>query len=92
MYNDQPDVGDPGSDYGHTKGVVGVGDSSSFWLVHSVPNFPQSTGSSKFFFPSTETDYGQVCLDSARQPLSPTPSVQPTDVDWGKGANRKLWR
>jgi hypothetical protein len=60
MYNDQPDNASPGSDYGHTKGVVAVGDTTSFWLVHSVPNFPSSSGSGKFFFPSTETDFGQV--------------------------------
>lgn len=64
MYNDQPDNGTPGSDFGHTKGVVAVGPSTSFWLLHSTPNFPSSSGLPKFYFPQAEIKFGQTFLCS----------------------------
>eukprot|EP00039_Didymoeca_costata_P030550 m.30147 g.30147 ORF g.30147 m.30147 type:complete len:351 (-) comp8177_c0_seq1:52-1104(-) len=62
MYNDQPDNGNPGSNYGHTKGVMGVGFNAAFWLLHSTPNFPSSSGQPKFYFPPGEIEYGQTFL------------------------------
>jgi deoxyribonuclease-2 len=62
MYNDQPDNANPGSNYGHTKGVVGVSETSSFWLLHSTPNFPSSDNLPKFAFPEAEIIYGQTFL------------------------------
>eukprot|EP00039_Didymoeca_costata_P024816 m.11579 g.11579 ORF g.11579 m.11579 type:complete len:366 (+) comp4480_c0_seq1:117-1214(+) len=61
MYNDQPDNAKPGAQYGHTKGVVGVGK-SPFWLLHSTPRFPSSDGEPKFYFPENEIKYGQTFL------------------------------
>ena len=59
MYNDQPDEGNPGTAYGHTKGVFAPG---SFYLLHSTPHFPSSSGKSDFYFPESETTYGQTFL------------------------------
>eukprot|EP00040_Diaphanoeca_grandis_P013819 m.69802 g.69802 ORF g.69802 m.69802 type:complete len:344 (+) comp24144_c1_seq1:107-1138(+) len=60
LYNDEPDDGTASSSYGHTKGVIGMGSSSSFWILHSTPKFPPSKGT--WEFPVTETIYGQTFL------------------------------
>ncbi len=65
--NDQPDNAQPSSSYGHTKGVVGVGD-RPFWLLHSTPNFPSSDGKGNFYFPEEEIIYGQTFLCVAFDP------------------------
>lgn len=65
MYNDEPPNGGTSSIYGHTKGVVGIGEGSTgggFWLLHSTPKFPDTTGSARFWFPESETTYGQTFL------------------------------
>lgn len=64
MYSDQPDNGNPGRHYGHTKGVVSVDGASSFFIMHSTPNFPSSDGRKGFYFPEGEITYGQtfICL------------------------------
>jgi len=40
MYNDETPDGKSSSSRGHTKGVVGSTQDGAFWLVHSVPSFP----------------------------------------------------
>lgn len=45
--------------YGHTKGVLAFDGSTGFWLVHSVPRFPQANDWS---YPEDETIYGQSFL------------------------------
>jgi deoxyribonuclease-2 len=64
LYNDEPDVGTASSSYGHSKGVVSVDPASGtgFFLSHSTPKFPSSTGDTQFYFPATETTYGQTFL------------------------------
>ena len=63
LYNDEPDVGTASSSYGHTKGVLTEdGSSGGFWIVHSTPKFPASSGKAAFYFPETEIIYGQTFL------------------------------
>ena len=64
LYNDQPDVGDASSTYGHTKGVVAAAPDhkSGLWIVHSTPHWPASTGKARFYFPDSEKIYGQTFL------------------------------
>ena len=63
LYNDEPDNAQPSSNYGHCKGVLGVGDSQGFWLSHSTPLFPNSNAKS-FTWDSGEDTYGQtfICM------------------------------
>jgi deoxyribonuclease-2 len=35
---------------------------AGFWLTHSTPKFPASSGSSQFYFPASETIYGQTFM------------------------------
>jgi deoxyribonuclease-2 len=60
---DQTPDGSQHSSNGHTKGVVGLDANSGFWLVHSVPRFPnETTTTPDYFYPEWETDYGQSFL------------------------------
>jgi len=63
MYNDQYPDGTTSSTYGHSKGVVGFDGSSGFWLIHSVPRWPE-TQASTYEFPDNERIYGQnfICI------------------------------
>uniref|UniRef100_UPI00358EC861 deoxyribonuclease-2-alpha-like n=1 Tax=Myxine glutinosa TaxID=7769 RepID=UPI00358EC861 len=62
LYNDQPPTNITASNsLGHTKGVVVVGKSSGFWLVHSTPDFPPKAGQ-PFVWPHTALHYGQSFL------------------------------
>lgn len=45
-YNDEPPNAKGNSKYGHLKGVVVADKSSGFWLVHSVPLYPNITSKS----------------------------------------------
>ena len=47
---------------GHTKGVLHVGSDGGFWLVHSTPKWPLSTTVKNFYFPDSETKFGQTFL------------------------------
>jgi len=42
FYNDQTPAGAESSSRGHTKGVVGLTQAGGFWLVHSVPAYPNN--------------------------------------------------
>jgi len=63
FYNDQKPNGDTSSSRGHTKGVVGLTQAGGFWLVHSVPGFPEYVANG---YPGYDAapDYGQsfLCL------------------------------
>lgn len=63
FYNDQPPYDDHKANEGHTKGIV-VGDiKGGFWLIHSVPQFPQVTVESfAYKYPLTGKKYGQSFL------------------------------
>jgi len=61
MYDDQPPTGTASTSYGHTKGDIAFDSTSGFWLVHSVPQYPNATG--PFSFPqSGSITYGQSFL------------------------------
>jgi len=62
LYNDQPPTGTATDTYGHTKGVVSFDSSGGFWLVHSVPRFPDPTGQPYAGYPGYAKDYGQSFL------------------------------
>lgn len=45
FYNDQPpDDEQVSSSYAHAKGVIAFDERQGFWLIHSVPHFPPSSG------------------------------------------------
>ena len=63
LYNDQPPSKTVGSQYGHSKGVVGVASRSALWIIHSTPHWPLDVGAAnQWDFPSTETIYGQTFM------------------------------
>uniref|UniRef100_A0A0G4HLC1 Uncharacterized protein n=1 Tax=Chromera velia CCMP2878 TaxID=1169474 RepID=A0A0G4HLC1_9ALVE len=48
---------------GHSKGVIAMAPSGGFWLLHSVPTWPDSGSGSKYAgFPESQTVYGQSFL------------------------------
>jgi len=61
MYNDETPDGSTHSSYGHTKGDLGFDDSTGFWLVHSVPRWPEQPPH-YYFYPDNEKSYGQSML------------------------------
>jgi len=62
MYNDDyPNGGNP-SNKGHSKGVVAFDRTGGYWLVHSIPRFPQPYSAGGFQFPNEERIYGQTFL------------------------------
>lgn len=62
FYNDEPPVGStPSSNSAHAKGVMASDGTSGFWLIHSVPKFPDLTAVD-FTFPSGGEIYGQTFL------------------------------
>ena len=64
LYNDQvPGRAVSTDSYGHAKGVVAFDGKTGLWLVHSVPNFPNSSGEG-YGWPESGKKNGQVffCL------------------------------
>ncbi|XP_071491461.1 plancitoxin-1-like [Diadema antillarum] len=61
MYNDEFPNGTKSFDGGHTKGDVAFDQESGFWLIHSVPKFPNSSDQS-YEWPSNAETYGQSML------------------------------
>eukprot|EP00057_Strongylocentrotus_purpuratus_P002941 XP_003725561.2 PREDICTED: LOW QUALITY PROTEIN: plancitoxin-1 [Strongylocentrotus purpuratus] len=46
---------------GHTKGTVAFDNESGFWLVHSVPKFP-NVAKNRYVWPSNARNFGQSML------------------------------
>jgi len=61
MYNDESPDGSTHSSYGHTKGDVAFDDNTGFWLIHSVPRWPEAPPAS-YDYPDKEKSYGQSFL------------------------------
>ncbi len=59
-YNDEPPTERPISSDGHTKGVVVADEQSGFWLIHSVPRYPDY--STTYSYPDSGRHYGQSFL------------------------------
>jgi len=64
IYNDEPTNENKSFTMGHTKGIVVADNSSGFWLVHSVPKFPQLPyqNNNSYTYPRTGVRYGQSFL------------------------------
>eukprot|EP00696_Hemimastix_kukwesjijk_P008087 gnl/Hemi2/20234_TR6706_c1_g1_i1.p1 gnl/Hemi2/20234_TR6706_c1_g1~~gnl/Hemi2/20234_TR6706_c1_g1_i1.p1 ORF type:complete len:404 (-),score=142.26 gnl/Hemi2/20234_TR6706_c1_g1_i1:1000-2211(-) len=61
MFNDEPpNQAARGSD-GHTKGVIGWDNESGFWLIQSIPKYP-NVGASYDYPGSSSLQYGQSLL------------------------------
>ncbi|XP_070581879.1 plancitoxin-1-like [Ptychodera flava] len=60
MYNDEWPSGKK-TDRGHTKGDLCLDKSSGFWMVHSVPQFPDFSNST-YFWPDNGLNNGQTFL------------------------------
>ncbi|XP_023029626.2 deoxyribonuclease II [Leptinotarsa decemlineata] len=60
LYNDEPPNENKNSNKGHTKGVVMADMTGGFWVVHSVPNFPEM--GSSYAYPENGVVYGQSFL------------------------------
>ncbi|CAH1113580.1 unnamed protein product [Psylliodes chrysocephalus] len=60
LYNDEPPNGQTSSIKGHTKGVVAADNNGGFWMIHSVPKFPEISNS--YSFPQSGSVYGQTFL------------------------------
>lgn len=69
-YNDEPPTGRPIGSDGHTKGIVVADRHSGFWLIHSVPRYPDY--STNYSYPHSGRTYGQsfLCI-----------SVNSTEID-----------
>lgn len=62
-YNDESSNGKTDGTDGHSKGVVVANNSLGFWLVHSVPKFPQTPyQKNSYAYPKTAVKFGQSFL------------------------------
>lgn len=64
VYNDEPTNGKVTFTLGHSKGIVVADNSTGFWLVHSVPKFPQLPyqNNNSYSYPNTGIKFGQSFL------------------------------
>lgn len=72
VYNDEPTNIPMKSTVGHSKGVLAADNSTGFWLVHSVPKFPQLPyQQNSYMYPSTGVKYGQsfLCMSMLAEEL-----------------------
>lgn len=62
LYNDEP-AGKGGASGGHSKGAILADRDTGFWLIHSVPRWPEPEGSTAAYsYPETAREYGQSLL------------------------------
>lgn len=73
VYNDEPTNQRITSLMGHSKGMVVADNSSGFWLVHSVPKFPDLPyqNNNSYSYPSNGVPNGQsfLCVSMMTQEL-----------------------
>nr|QCB20004.1 DNase TATD-2 [Laodelphax striatellus] len=64
LYNDQPPEGSKVKGaHGHTKGVVAANKEGGFWIVHSVPRFPEvPSAEGQYSYPDSGHNNGQTFL------------------------------
>ena len=60
VYNDDTDAGAQNSGKAHSKGVIGFDTTQGFWLVHSLPRYPNTRKSG--YGPLPTVTYGQSFL------------------------------
>ncbi|UJR23925.1 hypothetical protein I4U23_026897 [Adineta vaga] len=79
FYNDQPPNRPVSLIYGHSKGVLAFEDTTqtAFWLVHSVPRFPQIIEQG-YGYPNSGRVYGQTMLCIT---LNSSSSVSTNSID-----------
>ena len=61
FYNDKKPDGFYSYDHGHTKGAFEFDSKEGFWLIHSVPKFPNFVNNG-YSYPHSGTVYGQSML------------------------------
>jgi len=61
LYNDESPDGKVTDSRAHMKGAIAFDNNSGFWMIHSVPKYPNYVASG-YSFPETETRYGQSFL------------------------------
>ena len=59
FYNDANPEGQEFFDYGHSKGALAFTSDGGFWLVHSVPKYPNRVQDG-YSYPHSGTYYGQM--------------------------------
>ncbi|GAM24561.1 hypothetical protein SAMD00019534_077360 [Acytostelium subglobosum LB1] len=59
-YNDQPPNISVSTTYAHAKGALSFGNTTGFWLIHSVPNFPPDPKIADYSYPWSGTVNGQT--------------------------------
>ena len=63
MWNDQPANGNAASaGYAHSKGVVHFDDEQGFYLIHSVPNYPDDKATGYKLLPTYKFGQSYMCL------------------------------
>ena len=67
IYNDENPNGNTSFNHAHSKGVIVMGKSVGFWLVHSVPKYPSLLAAKRYGYPHTGQMYGQsfLCISLA---------------------------
>lgn len=72
VYNDAPPNGPTTFTEGHSKGMVVANSDAGFWLVHSVPKFPQLPyQNNSYTYPENGLIFGQsfLCMSMTAEEL-----------------------
>lgn len=72
VYNDEPTNTRPTFSLGHSKGTIVADKSTGYWLVHSVPKFPQLPyQNNSYTYPKTGLKFGQsfLCMSMVAKEL-----------------------
>ncbi|CAF0802700.1 unnamed protein product [Didymodactylos carnosus] len=74
-YNDQPPNRPFTVSYGHSKGVLAFDDQTGFWLIHTVPHFPQIYNDG-YIYPDTGRMYGQTMFCITLNTTTPRNTIE----------------